>query len=239
MSFRGIFVFAKLQGVFLLTMALIAGCAKSPQSVQHDFFRAVKQREDESIASALKNGAQVDAVIGEDVSQEIQSEKPGQTALLYSVQTGRTEIVPLLLQNKANVNAFDSTGFTALHYAVERSPAGSSTSLIELLLKSGADVNAHQMTGRRTRPLHIACDTMSLAVIKLLLDKGADVNATTDSKVTPLMMVAAKNPSPIKLSILKLLLSKGANKNAKDDANRTARDHALQNNDAKTAEGLR
>jgi ankyrin repeat protein len=219
--------------IFAMLLLLVSGCARSPDAVQHDFFMAVKQREPDEITAALKNGAQINAPIPADVASEMGVAGNDQTALIYAVETSRTEIVPLLLKNKADVNLYDETGFTALHYAIRFMGPTSRTHVVELLLKNGADVNAHRPPpGTLSRPLHLACDEMNLPVIKLLLDKGADVNAMTDSGRTALMIVAGKNLSPVKLPVLKLLLSKGANKKPVDDEKRTARDYALKSHDA-------
>lgn len=59
------------------------------------------------------------------------------------------------------------------------------------------------------------------------------------SQRTPLMIVAEKNKSAVKLPILKLLLSKGADKKLKDEDNRSARDYALRHAHSQVAQLLK
>lgn len=211
----------------LLFLVAVTGCSKSPEAVQRDFFLGVQHWEPDEVLAALKSGAQINAPVGQLYS-EIGARDPSQTALMYAIQNGRTEIVPLLLQHGADPNIFDRDGYTALHHAVERTYSAADMRVVNLLFKHGADVNARRIPGRRETALHRACDNMNIVLIKALLDKGADVNAQGDSKRTPLMIVAEKNASAVKLPILKLLLSKGADNKLRDEDNRSARDYALR-----------
>jgi ankyrin repeat protein len=54
------------------------------------------------------------------------------------LKEGHTEIVQLLLEKGADVNAKNKYGRTALIYATERGY----TEIVQLLLEKGADVNA-------------------------------------------------------------------------------------------------
>jgi ankyrin repeat protein len=64
--------------------------------------------------------------------------------LLDVVQTDRTEMTKLLVENMENLNAGDGLGKTALHKAVERR----SVENVRVLVNAGADVNVLSKLGR-------------------------------------------------------------------------------------------
>lgn len=72
----------------------------------------------------------------------------GTTPLMHAVVTADAAMVKLLLENKADVRAVNSGGFTALHYAL------SDLEKTRLLLAAGADANAAAKNG--LTPLRIA-----------------------------------------------------------------------------------
>lgn len=79
------------------------------------------------------------------------------------------EIVQLLLQHGATINATGEYWASPLHAAVEESPI----ELIEFLLKNGADVN-HRSQMNGMTPLMIATDRKNTSIINLLLAYGSD-----------------------------------------------------------------
>ena len=95
----------------------------------------------------------------------------------------RLQLIELLLDAGASIEARDSEGQTPLHTAVE---ASRSATVVEALLDSGADINATDDAGRT--PLHIAVDiplSWVEGVVELLLDRGADIGAVDDEGQTP------------------------------------------------------
>lgn len=102
----------------------------------------------------------------------------------------------LLLSAKADVNAKNSDGVTALHVSARYG----NRSVAEALVANGADVNAKDNSGRT--PLHSAVSSNGLLissgpgtglqkeVAELLLAKGADVNARDSDGETPLRIAA-------------------------------------------------
>jgi ankyrin repeat protein len=105
----------------------------------------------------------------------------GGTSLQWAAWYGYDEIVSILLDRGADVNAVDgTTGRTALHEAAEHG----NLSTVEILLESGAEVDAKDIWG--WTPLHRAATQGGRKVVYLLLDKGADYNLKASGKKTPL-----------------------------------------------------
>jgi len=95
----------------------------------------------------------------------------GRFPLEMAAQTGRVEIVRLLLEKGAEVNMSRGGGSTALHMAALY---GGKTELISLLLEKGANMNARTANGET--PLNLAVIGKQKAIAELLLDRGAEIN---------------------------------------------------------------
>src|SRR5438067_757651 len=77
-----------------------------------------------------------------------------------------------LLQHKADVNAPQADGATALHWAAQLDDLA----MADLLIQAGANVKAKNRFD--VTPLAIACLNGSAAMIEKLIKAGADANAT-------------------------------------------------------------
>lgn len=96
----------------------------------------------------------------------------GLTALHYASWMGNEEIIRLLINAKANLNAsVTDTKDTPLHFAVFNGHFNA----VELLLVGGANANAQKADG--WTPVHLAVAKGQKEILQLLLDKGADVNS--------------------------------------------------------------
>ena len=141
----------------------------------------------------------------------------GSLPLDGAAYAGQTEVVRLLLERGADVNAVDANsggrGETALHYAT-RSSAKSAADVVGLLLGSGSKVNVQDHEG--TTPLMNALDHREIAL--MLLAQGADVNLRDQGGNTALMYAAARHLT----SMIQLLMKKGADINAQNNAGVTA-----------------
>ncbi len=91
------------------------------------------------------------------------------------------EIVRLLLENGANVNAADKFGRTALYEAA-------SPEMIRLLLRYGADVNLKKKDGTS-----ILKDQHFFELTKMLIEAGADIRDFEHQDSTPLIRAAILN----------------------------------------------
>src|SRR2546428_12910593 len=91
--------------------------------------------------------------------------------LADAVMNGNKAAVRSLLQKKADVNAVQTDGTTALHWAVRLDDLDTA----ELLLRSGANVSAVTRAG--ATPLQLAAVNGNAAIIAAPIKPGADPNA--------------------------------------------------------------
>ena len=89
-----------------------------------------------------------------------------------------------LLKQRADVNATQADGMTALHWAAHHDDR----EVAELLVRAGANVKAANRYG--VTPLSLACTNGNAAIVELLLKAGADPNAALPGGETPLMTAA-------------------------------------------------
>ncbi len=92
-------------------------------------------------------------------------------ALYQATQLGNTDIVQILLDKGANIEAKTKYGHTPLHIA----SAQGGTEIIQLLLSKNANKEAKDKN--RSTPLHIAVWYGNTPIVKLLLDQGVDIEA--------------------------------------------------------------
>ena len=137
------------------------------------------------------------------------SAAPADTRLADAAQRGERQAVRALLQQKADVNAAQGDGMTALHWAA----AGNDAELALLLIRAGANVKATTRVGAMT-PLALAASNGNAAIIDALLNAGADANAATADGATALMTAAAAGSA----EGVKALLAHGAGANARESA---------------------
>lgn len=103
----------------------------------------------------------------------------GMLPLGYACMCGKTEIVEVLLKAKANLNAQDAHGETALIKAV----TNSHLAITNILLKKGADANIQNSSG--ITPLHIAIIKSNEPIVKALLaSKKIDITIENKSGQT-------------------------------------------------------
>jgi len=111
-----------------------------------------------------------------------------------------------LISSKADVNAPQPDGSTALHWAAYHGDL----KMTEALLRAHANPGVAMENGMT--PLSLACESGNVDVVKALLKAGADPNQTLANGETPLMMAARTGRIPI----MDALLEKGARVNEKE-----------------------
>ncbi len=122
------------------------------------------------------------------------------SALRIASAEGHEEIVKLLLDKGAEVNAQNSAGFVALD------AVGENTAIAKMLIEKGAKVNNQSYSGYT--PLIAASQNGYIEVINLLLDNGAYLNIVAQNQTA--LSVAVYNGQT---EAVKLLLSKEIDKN--------------------------
>jgi ankyrin len=142
--------------------------------------------------------------------------------------------VRALVSKKADVNAVDRDGSTALLWAVRAgdaettrlllgagakatlanrlgvtplslATANGDAAIIGMLLDAGADANAVDIAGETA--LMSAVRSGSIAAVRLLLDRGATIEATDRSSQQTALMIAVRENQP---AVVKLFLERGA-----------------------------
>lgn len=102
------------------------------------------------------------------------------TPLHFATENGDSSIIDTLINNGANVEARDSSGYTPMHWAA----IDGHSSSINALILGGGDVNARD--GFRGTPLHWAAGRGNLSAVYALIRNGADINAKDSKGNTPL-----------------------------------------------------
>lgn len=128
----------------------------------------------------------------------------GDQRLVQAAAKGDAATVRALLRERVDVNAADSDGATALHWAAWAGDAA----LVDELVRAGARAAATNAFG--LAPVHIAAQHGHEAIVRRLLDAGADVNAPDGTGET-LLMAAVRAGS---LATATLLVERGAAVNA-------------------------
>jgi ankyrin repeat protein len=126
--------------------------------------------------------------------------------LVDAVRNGDKATALALLQQKADVNAPEPDGTTAIAWAVRRDDPD----LTDRLIRAGADVKAANRYG--VTPLSLACLNGNAAIIEKLLKAGVDANAAGPEDETPLMTVARVGS----VEAAKVLLAHGAKVDARE-----------------------
>ncbi len=84
-----------------------------------------------------------------------------------------------LLAKRVDVNAADTKGRTALHFASTKGDRA----MLQCLIAHGANLNSRDGIGNT--PLHLAACTNHTAIVTLLLQAGCDIRATDRTGQTP------------------------------------------------------
>jgi len=127
----------------------------------------------------------------------------GATIIIWASQNGHTDIVHLLLDRGADVNAMGMYGNYALYVATK----GNYIDTIRLLVDRGADIN-QKGTWATTTALICAVKNGSIDIVRLLLERGADVNIK-DYDGNTALSIAKKNKNT---EIIQILENAGAKK---------------------------
>ncbi len=120
----------------------------------------------------------------------------GSTALIRTADFGSVEVLKLLLQSGADINAVDYSGMNALIRSITRKQ----NSISDLLIQSGANLNTFDSMERT--PLIVAAHYDNLEIAEKLIKGGTDTTIKDVNQNTA-FLVASENNSA---NVLKLLI---------------------------------
>ena len=146
-----------------------------------------------------------------------------------AAKDGNASLVRTLLKERADVNASQADGMTALHWAVLSNDAGVAGDLI----RAGADVKTANRYG--ITPLWLAATNGNARMIETLIKAGADPNATLPEGETVLMAASRTGDA----ASIRMLLSHDAKVNvAEKSLGETALMWAAAENHAEAVKAL-
>jgi ankyrin repeat protein len=145
------------------------------------------------------------------------------------------DLVRMLIEKGANVDAKDRNGCTPLMYAI-----GCSERAVRMLVDAGSDLEAKDNLGRT--PLMIAVKHSGVhehaaGAVTVLLNSGADMASRDNNGNTPLMYAAAYSGVFSSDSAMKSLLSRGADKTEFNYSGASA-ERLLMSNKKRSSESL-
>lgn len=152
----------------------------------------------------------------------------GETSLTLATKRFNPELVKILIEKGADINAKNKIGTTTLMEAFDLRMAYTDTQaiawrneIINLLLKSGANPNIGYDDGYRCHsPLMYAVEVSSIEWVKLLLSYKADANLKCRKTVNALTRLVWQN-NPNYAELLDILIEAGADVNAADEYGNT------------------
>jgi ankyrin repeat protein len=129
------------------------------------------------------------------------------TDVADAARRGDRDAVRAALARKADVNAAQVDGSTALHWAAERDDL----EMADQLIRAGARVTARTREG--VTPLQLAATNGSATMIDRLLKAGADPNAPLTAAGDTALMMAARTGTT---DAIRVLVEAGGNPNAQE-----------------------
>jgi ankyrin repeat protein len=138
---------------------------------------------------------------------------PTETPVADAAEHNNVQSVRYLLQHGEDVNAAQSDGLTALHWAA----LNNNLEVTEILLYAGGSVKSTTRVGGYT-PLHLASQSGYFEIMGAILEAGADPNQFTSTGITSMHFAAVSNVP----EAIHVLAGYGGNINVLDNfANRT------------------
>ncbi len=177
-----------------------------------------------------RHGGPMEETFGVDrVIEDALLPKTGVTQLMRAAadRSGTAELEKTLLL-LTDVNARDSSGWTALMYAAQSGTLAG----MRLLWRAGALADLRSNDGETALFAAVTAPVDPDARIVMLRGLGVDVNATNAHGVTPLMVAATVARRQTR--VIETLLQMGADPSKRDDQGRTAADYLKTEMSART-----
>ena len=134
------------------------------------------------------------------------------SSIADACQQRKFQLVANLIDTKADINAIQNDGMSALHWATFHDKA----ELVSELITAGARVSSPTKYG--ITPITLACQNGSTRIAKLLLRHGADPNRVRDGRES-VLATAARTGS---VGLVEVLLAAGAEIDHTDQRGQTA-----------------
>lgn len=186
----------KIVLLFILLM-LMLGChirKKEPTKViRRDFIGYILEDKTKQVKKMLKK---YNHLIDYNYPFESGRYKP----LSIASWIGNNEIIKLLIDEGAEINSLDESGYYPLYLSIY----SNDITTVNLLITNGADVNLKNKYGETA--LHHASYRGSLDMVRLLYENGAEQSYMNDGRDSVIEAIDGKN-----LEILKFLHEKGYN----------------------------
>lgn len=168
---------------------------------------------------------------GADINKAIKAKKlnvndktpDGYTPIMYAAYNPDESAMTTLLKAKAQPNAADANGRTALMHAIENPTPN--VKVIAALLHAQAKTNVKDKEG--ITPLMLACQyAQDTQIVDMLLKNKAPYDVADKNGYSPLIYAAYNTNA----DIVNALIAKGARDTRKDSQGRNALFHAAANN---------
>ncbi|XP_050307400.1 uncharacterized protein LOC126744096 [Anthonomus grandis grandis] len=151
------------------------------------------------------------------------------TALHVAAENGREDILILLIQKGADVNAINNHGSTALELAISKDHKNIATKLLNL-----KDIDFNTKNINQHDALYLAAENNMTEIVEILLRNGAQIESFDKNNRTALH-TSAENGC---ITVVELLLDKHANLYATDVSGNTALHLAIYSNQKRVVELL-
>lgn len=201
---------------------LLLACGKSPEDARKELGQMNIEYSEASFIKCAERGDSLAVKLFLDSGMDPNIKNlSGMTPLLIAARSGRENVISILLQKGANLNAKDKEfGHNAILFAAE----SGNLNAVKLLLSRGGNLTDISNSGQTILMRAVLLDN-NIDLIKYLLDNGLNINAKDEDGYTPLLqsIITFKR----NIDIVKLLLDSGADINATDKNGDTALMKAL------------
>ncbi|CAG7995656.1 unnamed protein product, partial [Penicillium salamii] len=181
---------------------------------KYPLFAALANGHRDAVAALLNTSSRISN--GVDITEGLNHRKDlkeyeNRTPLSWASQSGRAQIVELLLQSRLSEDEMDRGG----RRPISRASENGHEAVVRLLIDNGANVNAGDKNG--WTPLQRASLNGHEAVARLLIDNGANVNTSDKNGWTPLQRASSNGDE----AMARLLIDNRANVNASNEYGET------------------